>query len=339
MQKGLLARVVAEAAHACDLRELGEHVLPMLTRATNGSGALLYRYDDAGMIEPLGGTITALTETYARKYWEHDPVQIHPRLLSPEPRVVLATRAVDRDTYRKSVAYDEFYRPNDLDHVVCVWLTHLPYASPGMTGLMLGRDDAAGDYDRDDERALASLLPALGAAAARSARLHELGRQRDALEALAAAGGARLVLSRAGSVVWASRAASELLPAIPDSLRAAARGLVDAPRPTSLPCGGHVAHLSLLRSASGELLVLVELTGAAASTHVDTLMQRLGLTRAEAAVLWQLTAGLSNAAIATELTVSIETVRTHIRRILGKLGAKTRTQAALLATRHVPARS
>jgi DNA-binding CsgD family transcriptional regulator len=339
MQKALLARVVAEAAQVCELRELGERVLPLLTRATNASGALLYRYDDAAMIEPLGGSITALAETYARNYWEHDPVQIHPRLLSPEPRVVLATRVVDRDIYRKSLAYAEFYRPNDLDHVVCVWLTHLPYASPGMTGLMLGRDDATGDYDREDERALTSLIPALGAAAARSARLRELDRQRDVLEALAAAGGARLVLSRTGSVVWASRTASELLPAIPDALRAAARKLVDAPRPTSLACGAHTAHLSLLRSASGERLVLVELTGAAASSHVDTLMQRLGLTRAEAAVLWQLTAGLSNATIAGELAVSIETVRTHIRRILGKLGAKTRTQAALVAARHVPARS
>jgi DNA-binding NarL/FixJ family response regulator len=50
------------------------------------------------------------------------------------------------------------------------------------------------------------------------------------------------------------------------------------------------------------------------------------LTAREAEVLEQLQAGRSNAEIAHELHVSIETVRTHARRIYRKLGVRTRRE-------------
>src|SRR5262249_31949821 len=49
-----------------------------------------------------------------------------------------------------------------------------------------------------------------------------------------------------------------------------------------------------------------------------------GLTKAEAAVLACLGEGLSNKAIAERLFVSIETVKTHVQRILAKLGVASR---------------
>ena len=55
------------------------------------------------------------------------------------------------------------------------------------------------------------------------------------------------------------------------------------------------------------------------------------LTPREAEVLEQLQAGKSNAQIANELHVGIETVRSHTRRIYRKLGVKTRRE--LLAKR------
>jgi DNA-binding NarL/FixJ family response regulator len=42
----------------------------------------------------------------------------------------------------------------------------------------------------------------------------------------------------------------------------------------------------------------------------------------------QLVDGLGTAAIAARLHVSVETVRTHVRRVLAKLGLESRTQAA-----------
>jgi DNA-binding CsgD family transcriptional regulator len=54
------------------------------------------------------------------------------------------------------------------------------------------------------------------------------------------------------------------------------------------------------------------------------------LTRAETDVLRALARGLANQEIAGGLFVSVETVRTHVRRVLAKLGVPTRARAAVL---------
>ena len=57
------------------------------------------------------------------------------------------------------------------------------------------------------------------------------------------------------------------------------------------------------------------------------------LTERETAVLGLLAAGRSNKEIARELHVVEDTVKTHVRHILAKLGVQSRTQAALYAAR------
>jgi DNA-binding CsgD family transcriptional regulator len=59
----------------------------------------------------------------------------------------------------------------------------------------------------------------------------------------------------------------------------------------------------------------------------------LGLTRRESEVLRLICAGMTNAAIARDLFISVKTVSVHVSNILAKLGAASRGEAAAMANR------
>lgn len=58
------------------------------------------------------------------------------------------------------------------------------------------------------------------------------------------------------------------------------------------------------------------------------------LTKRESEVLKKLALGLSNKEIAQSLSISCDTVKEHVQRLLRKLGVADRTQAAVWAVRH-----
>ncbi|MET7301700.1 response regulator transcription factor [Embleya sp. NPDC005575] len=77
-----------------------------------------------------------------------------------------------------------------------------------------------------------------------------------------------------------------------------------------------------------KLRALVERHGKAA--HGDA-VARANLTDREADVLRAMARGLNNAEIAAELFLGTETVKSHVSALLGKLGARDRTQAVIAA--------
>jgi DNA-binding NarL/FixJ family response regulator/class 3 adenylate cyclase len=91
--------------------------------------------------------------------------------------------------------------------------------------------------------------------------------------------------------------------------------------------------------AAGEALLapsitrrLIEQFARAARPAPGTVPQELSeLTTRELDVLRLVAAGLSNAEIAAELVLAANTVKTHVGRVLGKLGLRDRVQAVVLA--------
>jgi len=108
---------------------------------------------------------------------------------------------------------------------------------------------------------------------------------------------------------------------------------------TSLGAG---ASAVLLKESPLDDLVRAIETAAAGATYVDPALATFGLDEAigtpvltdrECSVLTLLAAGMSHDAIGAELSISGETVRTHVRKASARLGATTRTEAVAKALR------
>jgi DNA-binding NarL/FixJ family response regulator len=116
------------------------------------------------------------------------------------------------------------------------------------------------------------------------------------------------------------------------ALRAGASGfLLKTTAPADLAAAVRACH-------EGEMLFAPAITRRLVATYVAHPPRREGvperlaeLTAREVDVLRAVARGLSNAEIAAELYLSEATVKTHVTRILGKLGLRDRVQAVVLA--------
>jgi DNA-binding NarL/FixJ family response regulator len=117
-----------------------------------------------------------------------------------------------------------------------------------------------------------------------------------------------------------------------DALRAGASGFALKSRPLD-------ELLNAIRTvAAGEALLAPSVTrrliahfAGQARTPARTLPGLADLTEREREVLSLVAEGLSNAELAQTLHVSLPTAKTHVSRILTKLGARDRTQLVILA--------
>ncbi|MEU9124537.1 response regulator transcription factor [Streptomyces sp. NPDC048506] len=114
-----------------------------------------------------------------------------------------------------------------------------------------------------------------------------------------------------------------------EALRAGADGfLLKRARPAE------IVHAVRLVAEGGSLLLPAALRARAAGRRNERAradLERAGLTEREQQVLRLMSRGLSNAEIAADLVLGAETVKTHVSSVLGKLGARDRTQAVIAA--------
>ncbi|WP_030265718.1 response regulator transcription factor [Streptomyces sp. NRRL B-24484] len=114
-----------------------------------------------------------------------------------------------------------------------------------------------------------------------------------------------------------------------EALRAGAAGfLLKRARPAE------IVHAVRLAEAGDSLLfpaAVRRLAAGRSDAGAAAALAGAGLTAREAEVLRLMARGLSNAEIAEELVLGVQTVKTHVSAVLGKLGARDRTQAVVTA--------
>jgi DNA-binding NarL/FixJ family response regulator len=158
---------------------------------------------------------------------------------------------------------------------------------------------------------------------------HDLDREASADVALFDTfAGRRRTLVRAAETVLTGAAEHVVYTwdASPDFVRAArdagASGVLMKTR------SGELLVESLERIASGEKIGLDPTDGIGPTTRYVELSDR------ESEVLALIALGLTNSEIAEELYLSVETVKTYVKRLYAKLGVHNRAQAALAASTH-----
>ena len=85
--------------------------------------------------------------------------------------------------------------------------------------------------------------------------------------------------------------------------------------------------------APQEVMAMLRLASRYREQHLEAERAAATLTAREREVLQALSEGLSDKEIAQRLTLSVDTARNHVARILSKLGVESRLQAALFAVR------
>jgi DNA-binding NarL/FixJ family response regulator len=90
---------------------------------------------------------------------------------------------------------------------------------------------------------------------------------------------------------------------------------------------------STIRRAISEAIAKAETFSAPETSSRSELARLNNMTRAERELLDLLALGMSNAGIATQRQVTINTVKTQVAGLIRKLGLSNRTQAALFAAK------
>jgi DNA-binding CsgD family transcriptional regulator len=334
-----ISEAIAEAARAATLEELGASAFPALARALGACPVFFAEVaNDLRRSEAIAGEHRATFGVYMRDFVLDDPIGLAG--LAARSAVSLFDEQVDRRTLRASRVYDEFHRVHDFEHHMLLRIYGEPLPVPGALMMGFTRGQRLREFGRSEARIAARALPAFRGAAQRIRRASAAAR-------LPSAGLPIATLDRCGRLLFLSPLAEKLLAPglardgrLPAALvRAAQRvaslsdgNFVDSPSFSvsfRLPDGTWVgADLGTARSPTGETIALCHIHGDACRGSSAVAGGR-GLTAAENDVLAALALGLSNAEIGHRLSVSVETVKTHLYRAFRKLGVTSRTQAVL----------
>jgi DNA-binding CsgD family transcriptional regulator len=346
----LVGDILRVSFEALTLEEFGAEGVPLIERLFDTSNSLLYQCNERREMVKICGTMEEAHSHYADHYYSSDPMQALMKRLNLW--ILHGPRYPEWKMFLKLPVYTDHARHHEIDNYIHMRLNEADHHEPKMAGMLIARSSRQPDFSEGDGLILARLLPALEALTRRSDRVKaQLCTQSIVETVLELDPRPRIALDPQGRFLWASERSETLLKlrrggrwVVPDALVQAARGLgaltgkdlasavpvasVAIPREKAAPVR---ADLRLARTRTGSPFVLAELELPDVSPRMAEVAERFQLTGAEAEVLGLISAGLSDREIGRHLFVSMATVRTHVGRILGKLGVHSRVQAALLS--------
>jgi DNA-binding CsgD family transcriptional regulator len=348
-QEKLAGDILRSSFEASTLEDLGTQILPLFDKMFDTSLSILYQCNDRGELVGIGGGLEA-HRVYADRYFSSDPMRN--AIQRSDRKILQASQCPEWKVMLKRPIYLDHAKHYGVDDYLLLRLTEAMPFNRGMVGLLLARTLRQPVFSEQEVLLLARLLPALEALVRRSARMEKLLESHSAMEGIVDLDPRpKIALDVRGSLLWASERAERLtglkrggrLP-IPEILVRAARQLgaltakeTSPATPFSLvTISGQKmepihAELRLARTRTGAPFVIAELEIPDIPPRLAESASRFGLTPAETHVLDLISQGLSNQKIGRRLFVSTATVRTHVGRILSKLGVNSRVQAALLA--------
>jgi DNA-binding CsgD family transcriptional regulator len=345
-----ILHTVLAASEALRLKQLDREAIPRLQQVLGASASTFYRFNDQGVIYPIGGTYLNDMPAYVVEFRHRDPIWDQVVQADPRLTVFLPVQAMGMERFRQSAIYHEYYRHYDAEDLCMLRFTNPSFGTPGTTGVMLFRSKWEPPFSVRDVATAQRLLPAFAAAVRRSEHFKTIENETLGLEALISRTALQpvLALNERGQLLWISPLARGLLGPdfdpkkhVPERLVFAARALAKASLEEKAPKIPQAAlafplddgrtlraNLFLWRSPTGEPAVAVFLEdGLKDPEAAFSIDPSFGLTPAETKVLEQLVSGLSNREMARRLFVSIETVRTHVSHILAKLEVRSRAEA------------
>ena len=333
-----------ELAGIMQLSDLTGPLLGRLQQLVGATGSGVFSFDPDGRVSIRGGTLEHSMADYTADLCSDDVVW-QENLATPPALFFATTDGLDLGEYRRCRAYADFYRPREIGSICGVRPTGLPFGTPRMFGVMFHTQSLSRSFGVENTKRLRQLEIPLRTAARRMARFRGVEHKHAALSQLLERQRGSFVLWDAdGRLVCVSSQAQQQLqgPLARGELeQAAARALRQLRGIDSTERSPLLGRPRLLRSARGAPL-LVEFSWLCARDQRPWLLAELqscpdlalllsGLSVAEGRVLRLLTSGLSNLEISQELAVSTETVKTHVKRILAKLGVSSRSKAARVA--------
>jgi DNA-binding CsgD family transcriptional regulator len=338
----------AAASDAISLDELSAHAQPALSEAVGACDGILFSFDRDGLPFGIGKAQWAMSEYVRRGYIHDDP---HARVGRRDDAVVrVASDLIERQELHRSRAYREFFAREHVEYAANLRLTPEVFGEPGAACLLMMRRADQTDFTRAEAEVMSAVMPAFQSAARRHARIQESLAKGKMLETVVETliGEPVVVFDQQGRPIWRSDRAHEVgCSAGPVSMKLSdeARRLAAAAQRErngraskmglELPHNGGPsiasADLLIAPGARGNPYVIARLReGKSDSVKLGMLADQYDLTPTETAVLGHIAEGLSNREIADRQRVSLETARTHVHRVLQKLGVPTRTRAALL---------